>query len=116
MSVCQSLFQTLQKARHHIKTGFGRTKRSTYGNEHIPMQGIGQGNGIGPTLLALISSKLIQMMEKAGYGIHFLTSLSLTAVSLVVFAFVDDTDLVIASHNCEDNVETLFPEIQHALD
>ena len=116
MSVCQSLFQTLQKARHHIKTGFGRTKRSTYGNEHIPMQGIGQGNGIGPTLWALISSKLIQMMEKAGHGIHFLTSISLTAVSLVVFAFVDDTDLVIASHNCEDNVETLFPEIQHALD
>ena len=116
MSVCQSLFQTLQKARHHIKTGFGRTQHSTYGNERIPLQGIGQGNGIGPTLWALISSKLIQMMKKAGHGIHFLTSISLMAVSLVVFAFVDDTDLVIAASNCEDQVETLFPEIQNALD
>ena len=56
------------------------------------------------------------MMEKAGHGIHFLTSISLMAVSLVVFAFVDDTDLVIAASNCEDQVETLFPEIQNALD
>ena len=49
MSVCQSLFSTLQKARHHIKMGFGRTHKSTHGNEIIPLQGIGQGNGLGLT-------------------------------------------------------------------
>ena len=56
------------------------------------------------------------MMEIAGHGIHFLTSITLPAVSLVVFAFVDDTDLVIVSHNRDDTVETLFSEIQAALD
>ena len=53
---------------------------------------------------------------KAGHGVHFLTSITLAAVSLVVFAFVDNMDLAIASHNCDDTVETLFSEIQTALD
>ena len=38
---------------------------------------------------ALISSKLIKMIEKAGHGVHFLASITLAAISLLVFAFVD---------------------------
>ena len=89
--ICRVLFQTLQEAMHHIKTGFGRSE-AVYGNELIPISGIGQGNGLGPTLWALISTKLLRMMEKAGHGVHLLTSISLTALAMVGFAFVDDTD------------------------
>ena len=59
--VCRALFSTLQKAKHHIKTRFGRSD-AVYGNEAVPIMGIGQGNGLGPTLWCLISTILFWMM------------------------------------------------------
>jgi hypothetical protein len=62
--LARSLFKTLQTADHHIKTGYGRSDKA-YGNndEEEPHQGIGQGNGLGPTLWALLSSILIKNMN-----------------------------------------------------
>ena len=50
--ICKVLFQTLQQAKHHIQTGFGRSE-AVYGKKDVPLSGIGQGNGLGPTLWAL---------------------------------------------------------------
>ena len=47
--VCKVIFSTLQKAKHHIKTGFGQSV-AVYCDEEVPIMGIGQGNGLGPTL------------------------------------------------------------------
>ena len=60
--VCRIIFETLQKACHHIKTGFGRSK-AIYGNEQIPVSEIGQGNDLRPTLWAIISTILFRMIE-----------------------------------------------------
>jgi hypothetical protein len=67
--LAQSLFETLQKANHHIKTGYSRSDKA-YGNnnEPEPHQGIGQGNGLGPTLWALLSSILIKNMKRHNHG------------------------------------------------
>ena len=108
------LFQTLQQATHFIQTGFGRSGPA-YGNEP-GFSGIGQGNGLGPTLWALISTKLLLMMKAAGHGVHLLTSLSLQAVHLVGFAFVDDTDLFCAGSSPSSSGEDMVPEFQGALD
>ena len=73
--VCLALFKTLQQAKHHyIKTGFGRSE-AAYGDEDIPVSGIGQGNGLGPTLWALISTVLIWMMERHGHSVDLLNSI-----------------------------------------
>jgi hypothetical protein len=62
--LARSLFETLQKADHHIKTGYGRSDKAYVNNdEPEPHQGIGQGNGLGPTLWALLSSILIKNMK-----------------------------------------------------
>jgi hypothetical protein len=61
------LFLVLAKARHKIKTGYG-TSDWVYGNEEVPISGCGQGNGLGPALWALISTKVIKMCERAGHG------------------------------------------------
>ena len=114
-TICRVLFQTLQQAKHHIKTGFGRSE-AVYGDEPIPISGIGQGNGLGPTLWALISTKLLRMMEKAGYGVNLLTSISLMTLSMVGFAFVDDTDLFLAGNNAATTGEDMVAEFQEALD
>ena len=68
-TIACTLISTLQKAVHHIKTGLGRSG-PVYGNEVIPISGIGQGNGMGPILWALISSKLLLMMHTAGHRVR----------------------------------------------
>ena len=107
--ICIVLFQTLQQAKHHIKTGFGRSE-AVYGDESIPISGIGQGNGIGPTLWALIRTKLLRMVEKAGHGVHLLTSISLMTLAMVCFAFVDDTDLFLAGKTAAATGEDMVAE------
>ena len=47
--VFKVLFSTFQKAKHHIKTGYGRSE-AVNGNETVPIMGIRQGNGLVPTL------------------------------------------------------------------
>jgi len=56
---------------------------AVYGDKPIPISGIGQGNGLGPTLLALISTNILRIMEKAGHGINLLTSISLMTLAIV---------------------------------
>ena len=77
-----------------METGFGRSER-VYGNEPVSQQGSGQGNGIGLTLSALISTKLIIMMLRKRHGVELLSATTLTLLSIVCFAFVEDTDLPI---------------------
>ena len=57
--MCKILFSTLQMAKHHTKTGFGRSE-AVYGDEQVPIMRIGQGNGLGPTLWCLISTILLK--------------------------------------------------------
>ena len=109
------LFETLQKARHHIKTGFGRS-HAVYGNESVPLSGVGQGNGLGPTLWALISTNLFRMTVKAGHRVHLFSAVTLTLVSLVGFAFVDDSDLFCAGKTSTSIGEEVAPEFQASLD
>ena len=56
-SIARNCFQVLQQGRHRIKTGFGLLK-PVYGNKdpQKPIAGIGQGNGMDPSLWYLISS------------------------------------------------------------
>ena len=114
-TIACTLISTLQKAVHHIKTGFGRSG-PVYGNEVIPISGIGQGNGMGPTLWALISFKLLLMMHTAGHGVRVTSALTNTIISLVGFAFVDDTDLFYAGATSTTTGAALAVVFQGALD
>jgi hypothetical protein len=85
---------TLQKAVHKIRTAFGISTQTHGGTREPPSQGLGQGNGCGPTGWALVSTPLINMMRTAGFGFSILTALSLMTVSFICYAFVDDTAIV----------------------
>jgi hypothetical protein len=58
------------------------------------MQGVYQGNGGGPTIWAVVSSPLLQIMKKEGYGTFFKASITNGTIRLVGYAFIDDTDLI----------------------
>ena len=115
--LARSLFETIQTADHHIKTGYGRSEKA-YGNndEKEPHQGIGQGNGLGPTLWALLSTILIKNMKRHGHGVKLLSAMTLSMVCIVCFAFVDDTDLVISGEFKHSTGEETCIEFQTALD
>ena len=86
------LFQVLQRAKHNIKTEYGVSKTG-YGETNPLAQGSGQGNGLGPTGWALISSRMIQMMKNKGHGVNMRSSLSLAIICIDFVGFVDNIDL-----------------------
>ena len=55
--IARNLFRILQQGRHRIKTVYG-VSGPTYGNEDEkePIAGIGEDNGMGPSLWCLIST------------------------------------------------------------
>ena len=70
---------------------------------------------MGPTLWALISTKLIMMMCRKRHGVELLSATTVTLLSLVCFAFVDDTDLPITGRK-HSRGEDLIHLFQEALD
>jgi hypothetical protein len=89
-----SMFETLQKLEHHVRTVFGESKICYVQRGKVPIQGVGQGNGAGPQIWALVSTPVLNMLRETGLGATFLSALSQISTTLVGFAFVDDTDLI----------------------
>jgi hypothetical protein len=110
-----SMFATLQKMQHFIGTAFGVSDTLFNGGE-IPFQGLGQGNGAGPTGWAVVSAPIINMVRAAGYGATFVSALSCAVISFVCYAFVDDTDLVHTRAESDLPATDLIPEMQAAVD
>jgi hypothetical protein len=90
-----SMFQTLQHLRHHVRTRYGDSTTSyDAAASDIPIQGLGQGNGAGPTIWALISTPVLNLLRTHGYGIKIISCISGDLLHFVGYCFVDDTDLV----------------------
>ena len=60
----------------------------------IPLQGIGQGNAMGPVGWGIISSPLFEVMRNAGYGAQIITSISKTIISIIGYGFVEDVYII----------------------
>jgi hypothetical protein len=58
------------------------------------MHSICQGNGAGPSIWAVVSSPILNMMRKRKYGINYISLITKTNTSFVGYAFMDDTDLL----------------------
>ena len=114
-SAVRAMFQTLQLARHHIQTAYGRATKH-YGQDFIiPLQGIGQGNGCGPTGWTVISAPIIELMRSHHFGFSTIAPLSSKEIAFVCYAFVDDTDLVHSLGHYASG-EDLLPNFQLSLD
>ncbi len=111
---CYSMFCTLAKATHTVTTAFGLTRQS-YASGKIPLQGVGQGNGSGPTVWACISAVLTSMMYALGHRVNFLAPLSLSLTVFVCYAFVDDTDVIHVGHSEEVPGEQVAKEMQEVV-
>ena len=85
----------IQQLRHYIRTAYGDSRVSFSAcSGDLPAHGIGQGNGAGPAIWAVVSTPIFNSMRQRGYGI-FVRSPSGADFFFVGYAFVDDTDLVV---------------------
>jgi Reverse transcriptase (RNA-dependent DNA polymerase) len=90
-----TMFETLQNLRHHVRTRYGDSLASYNASDaDIPIQGLGQGNGAGPTIWALISTPVLNLLRTHGFGIKITSCISGDYLHFVGYCFVDDTDLV----------------------
>jgi hypothetical protein len=108
-----SMFQTIQSLEHHVRTSFGQSKSFFKQTSAIPLQGVGQGNGAGPQIWALVSTPVLNMLRSQGLGASFVSALSKLQTTLVGFAFVDDTDLVTSGPDM--SIEDVKSRIQESL-
>ena len=84
---------------HVIGSKLAKVFLSQFMVTRIAIAGIGQGNGLGPSLWCLISTILIKMCKMKGHATKIITTIKKTVVSLIRFSFVDDADLVTAADN-----------------
>jgi hypothetical protein len=91
------MLSTLQLARHQVRTSFGDSVGYFGGLPFTkPIHGIGQGNSPGSAVWAIVSSPLLDRLRESGVGAEFICPLSALSTSFVGYAFVDDSDLVVA--------------------
>ena len=113
-----SMLQTLQDMTHHLKTAHG-ISNLTYGSSRVnnkPVQGSGQGNGASPTIWTLISSPLLFMMKKLGFGASFSTPLTQESITFAGCSFVDDTDLLLTDPEYNKPLHQVRTQMQNAID
>ena len=97
VSVLQCMFGTIADLIHTVRTAYGKST-DTYGGAS-PLflskpQGLGQGNGSGPTVWSVLSSTVFESLHAQGYSTTFCSALSLALLRLCGFSYVDDCDLI----------------------
>jgi hypothetical protein len=84
------MFTTIEDLEHHIRTICGDSKKSFGRNLWlVPCQGLGQRNGAGPQMWAVVSTPVLYYLHTEGYGVAFKTSISGDVIRFVGYAFVD---------------------------
>ena len=87
----------IQNLTHSVRTAYGISAKSYGGKSKrytCPPQGLGQGNGKGPTVWSILSSTIFQALHKQGFSTTFCTALSLGLLKLYGFSYADDSDLI----------------------
>jgi hypothetical protein len=94
-SACISVFTTLQKLRHILMTIYCDSK-SGYGGTlwAQPYYGVGQGNGAGPAIWAVVSTPVLKIMKDEGFGLMYKTSIEGKHLNSVGYIFVDNTGII----------------------
>ena len=111
----QSSLKPIQQLRHYIRSVYGDSTRSFSAmSGDLPAHGIGQGNGAGPAIWAVVSTPIFNSMRQRGYGIY-VRSPSGADFFFVGYAFVDDTDLVVNDPSPQATAATVISRLQTSI-
>lgn len=112
---CFTIFNTLQSLQHHVRTAFGE-RSNGYSAIQIPLHGVGQGNGAGPAIWLAITTPLIAMLRKAGFGLQITTPIMLENTTMSCFVYVDDVDSIHSPNNPNISVPDITGDMQRMID
>lgn len=110
-----SMFQTIQKMIHRVRTAFGDSEL-TYGGDDLdllenPPQGFVQGNASGPAIWSIISSVIFACLHSRGHSVFFCSAISKQLFALVGFMYVDDCSLF----QCGSDPQVVLDSMQEVL-
>ena len=109
------MFTTIQKLTHTVRTAFGDSESSfTQDLWATPLHGVGQGNGAGPAIWAVVSTPILDLLRNQGIGAAFKMCLTKKLIKIVGYSFVDDTDLVVGGD--DDKLDDIYEQMQQAVD
>jgi hypothetical protein len=112
-----SMFTTIQNMRHYVRTIYGDSTTYFGGSDWVtPVHGVGQGNGAGPAIWAVVSTPVLEMMRAEGHGAFFRSAISGEEIRFVGYAFVDDTDLCQTGNTGTESATEVLARAQAALD
>ena len=80
------------------------------------MQGVLQGNGMGPFIWCLISSVLMSCMHTMGYMARLVGCISGLTLTFMGYGYVDDTDVCFTGQDNDTSAATLLGLFQKAVD
>ena len=113
-----SMFNTIQKLVHRVRTAFGDSEESFGGElwrDLDPLFGVGQGNGAGPAIWTVISSIFFDVLKSHGFGAILTAPFSKDINKIEGFGFVDDTDILQTGLNYEDYMD-ISDKLQAAVE
>ena len=106
----------IQRLRHYIRTQYGDSTRFFCAdNGTVPVHGIGQGNGAGPAIWAVVSTPIFNAMRQRGFGIFLRSPQSGDDFIFVGYAFVDDTDIVVNNPSPLASAATVTSKLQESI-
>jgi len=111
------MFTRIQNLQHHIQTLYGDSTLWA-GMEiwAVLVAGIGQVNGAGPQIWAVVSTPILDLLRQEGYGTAFKAAISSDRIQFISYSFVDDMDLIQTGLTiCSSSAKTLLI-MQVALD
>jgi hypothetical protein len=113
-----SMFRSLQQLKHFVRTAHGDSTTFFESNDVHPVaiQGVGQGNGAGPQIWALISTVILNMLRTEGWGASFTSPIDRREIQFVGYSFVDDTDLIVANQGKWENATEVLQALQAAME
>lgn len=97
----ESMLTSTQQLKHCVHTAYGDSDQclnSTTLWELI--HGVGQDNGAGPTVWALLSSPILNILRKRGFGAKFRSAFAKELLHIAGHAYVDDTDIAKMARDC----------------
>ena len=107
----ESMFECIQDMQYYTLTAHGMSSTSFGGKEKgykAAPNGLGQGNGAGPSVWSIVSSKMFQVMHSRGASTTITSPITNDTIDICGFAFVDDTDLIAMSPDgCNDPSESI---------
>ncbi len=77
---------------------------------------MGQGNGAGPAIWAILSSPILDSVCNVGYGIKLTSSVFQSKIKTVGNGFVDNMDLLAANNTKAHSATSIAQSMQEGLD